>query len=369
MAPFDFLPNSEISPTFTKCQDPGGVYNCLGDAFAAMGCAAIANADVNSTFFRYSPNKLQSDCYYYCDNESAEYSGNVFGEILEQAHGTFLGARGNHYPGPNNYKPYQITDQTKARCSKVLGCPSFASEQLQTIGHNQLCTFIGVHTSEADNGNICNVKEIVKSVVPGGAINAITLTSGLLYTTSKRLSKSIHDELFAVNMRSYRKRPLTGRSRSPVVVSDKSDVQLAWPNESEIYVGAEYDHCLMPDYGGELFTLKKAKLVQPDWRDINGALIMPWHNYSSLRPGTLVVANSQVYQALINHLQVVGESDINISVPVLLRSKGNSGSTSEGPSHDPGTDAFANLKAVFVSWPEDKNGTTVSTQQMVIDKE
>lgn len=95
MAPLDYLPESVSTPTFLKRLAPDGVYNRLGDAFSYMGTAAIANADVDSTFFEYTPDELQPDCHYYRDCESA------VGEVLGQAHGTFIGARGNHYPGPN----------------------------------------------------------------------------------------------------------------------------------------------------------------------------------------------------------------------------------------------------------------------------
>lgn len=56
-------------------------------------------------------------------------------------------------------------------------------------------------------------------------------------------------------------------------------------------MGAEYDHRLMPDFGGPVFTLDKAKLVQPNWQNVKNDFITPWMNYDQLRPGVLVVAN------------------------------------------------------------------------------
>ncbi|KAJ3905613.1 hypothetical protein F5879DRAFT_988130 [Lentinula edodes] len=372
MAPFDYLPGSVSTSTFTKRRDLGGVYDCLVDSFTSMGSSAIANADVDKTFFRYVPNEHQPDCQYYRDSESAEYSGNVFGEILGQAHGTFVGARGNHYPGPNASKPNQITDQTKTRCSIVIGCPSFAPDRLKNLWHNQLCTFVGLRDSELDSNNV-NTKEIVKSITPGHSVDAITLTGGLMYTTSKRSSTvNIRDnqEPTSVTTRSYKKRPLsvedgssTGMDSDAVNNRHKAVV---WPSENDIHLGAEYDHRLMPDFGGRLFALKRAKLLQPDWRDINGGLIVPWSNHTSLRPGTVVVANvsiraftvrsrgmhrpeRKVYQALINHLQVVAESDIHVAVPVPLSVNTVEGRSTVVLGHDSGAAAFDALKAVFVS--------------------
>lgn len=50
----------------------------------------------------------------------------------------------------------------------------------------------------------------------------------------------------------------------------------------------------MPDFGGPVFAFEKARLIQPDWRDVNGDLIPPWLNHKLLRPGTLVVANMSI---------------------------------------------------------------------------
>ncbi|KAJ3853200.1 hypothetical protein EV368DRAFT_64302 [Lentinula lateritia] len=322
MAPFDYLPGSVSTSTFTKWRDLDGVYNCLVDSFTSMGSSAIANADVNKMFFHYVPNEHQPDCQYYRDCESAEYSGNVFREILGQAHSTFVGARGNHYPGP--------------KASKI------------------------------------NVKEIVKSITPGHSTDAITLTGSLMYSAPKQshtVNNRAAGEPLSVTSQLYKKRPLSVADGPANMDSDEDINQchaVVWPSESKIYLGAEYDHRLMPDFGGRLFALKRAKLLQPDWRDINGRLIVPWNNHSSLRPGTLVVANisirtftvrsrgphqpeRKVYQALINHLQVVAESDIHVLVPTPL-----SVTTVEGQSlvilgHDSGAAAFDALKAVFIS--------------------
>ncbi|KAH7871981.1 uncharacterized protein C8R40DRAFT_1174053 [Lentinula edodes] len=385
MAPFDYLPGSVSTHTFLRRLSSDGVYDRLAEAFSGMGTAAIANADVNDTFFQYTPNEMRPDCHYYRDSESAEYSGNLFGEILGQAHGTFVGARGNHYPGPNAARPNQITDQSKARCSIAIGCPSFAPDRLKTIWHNQLCTFVGLRDSEMDSS--ISVKEIVKSTTSGRGIDAITLTGGLMYTSPRRhrdMKSGECSELSTV-VPLYKKRPLPGQdvdsSSSSVAATGVDQDTLIWPSGmhcvllvalcdhvlgNDIYVGAEYDHRLMPDSGGRLFALKKAKLVQPDWRDISGSLITPWSNYASLRPGTLIIANvsirtfivrgkasrkpeRKIFQALINHLQVVAESDVHVSVPEPLRLKSAVGCVSAEYAYDSGEAAFVDLKTTFAN--------------------
>ncbi|KAJ3861218.1 hypothetical protein EV359DRAFT_66664 [Lentinula novae-zelandiae] len=66
---------------------------------------------------------------------------------------------------------------------------------------------------------------------------------------------------------------------------------LGFPPDASISVGVQYDYKLMPDYSKKLFALNKPRLLQPDWRKLNGELIVPWKNYQQLRPGTVVVAN------------------------------------------------------------------------------
>ncbi|KAJ3809825.1 hypothetical protein F5876DRAFT_77400 [Lentinula aff. lateritia] len=349
MAPFDYLPGSVSTSTFTKRRDLDGVYNCLVDSFTSMGSSAIANADVNKTFFHYVPNEHQPDCQYYRDS-----------------HSTIVGARGNHYPGPKASKPNQITDQTKTRCSIVIGCPSFAPERLRDIWHNQLCTFVGLRESESNSNCMINVKEIVKSITPGHSTDAITLTGSLMYSAPKR-SHTVNNravgEPLSVTSQSYKKRPLSVADGPANMDSDEDVNQcnaVVWPSESEIYLGAEYDHCLMPDFGGRLFTLKRAKLLQPDRHDINGRLIVPWNNHSSLWPGTLVVTNISIRTFTVRSRGLhqpewkvtfwqSSESDIHVLVPTLLSVTTVEGQSSVILGHDSGAAAFDALKAVFIS--------------------
>ena len=92
----------------------------------------------------------------------------------------------------------------------------------------------------------------------------------------------------------------------------------------EIAIGAFYDPRLLPDYGGTLFRLVHAKLVQRNVVDDTEALIPPWEAYDKLRPGTLVLMKVQlltfnfedqqrngtrkIYQFLIERLRVLAPS-------------------------------------------------------------
>ncbi|KAJ4493166.1 hypothetical protein C8J55DRAFT_485852 [Lentinula edodes] len=187
---------------------------------------------------------------------------------------------------------------------------------------------------------VIDIKEIVKGTQSDGDFNAITLVSGVLY----KMPESDN---------SHRNRSAEPRSAEGPIKKCSIDVMNAEgnaleklvhvkstpqiPNDSEISVGALYDPKLMLDYGGEVFSLDKAKLIQPNWCKMDNTLIVPWKNYLHLRQGTLIVVNISirmhvlqpknrkkpkqkayiifVYQAIINFLKVVAESDIPVAYP------------------------------------------------------
>lgn len=104
MSQFNYLPNSLPSATFKMRANPGGIYDRLAKSFTEMGPIALANAEINQDFFPHNFGESWSMNYSYRDCDSALFSANVFGEIVGQAHGTFVGAQGNHYAGkdPSN---------------------------------------------------------------------------------------------------------------------------------------------------------------------------------------------------------------------------------------------------------------------------
>ncbi|KAJ3851612.1 hypothetical protein EV368DRAFT_83353 [Lentinula lateritia] len=258
------------SPIFQARVKPGGIYDELSDLFSSMGPSAIANAEFGVDFFRQNFGDDFTSHFSYVDKESEEFNANVFGEILSATHGTVI-----------------------------------------------------------------DIKEIVKGTQSDGDFNAITLVGGVLY----KMPESDN---------SHRNRSTEPRGVEGPIKKCSIDVMNAEGNALEKLahvkstlqipnVGALYDPKLMLDYGGEVFSLDKAKLVQPNWCKMDDTLIVPWKNYLHLRQGTLIVANisirmhvlqpknrkkpkrkayiSFVYQAIINFLKVVAESDIPVAYP------------------------------------------------------
>ncbi|KAJ3878151.1 hypothetical protein F5879DRAFT_988131 [Lentinula edodes] len=345
-----------MSPIFSDRTKPNGVYDRLAKSFADMGPAAIANAEVNEHFFRHNFGESWSANYSYRDCNSHEFSANVFGEVVGQAFGTYTGAQGNHYAGPDLENPIKITDSTKTKCTIVIACPTAAPPAIQNLFYNQICTFDGVREAdkveEIRSDTDVDVKEIVKSLRSGGEAEAIILTGEPLYTVLKKEKSkkySSQREPAVISKSRLVKRGLDNEYKQPhdVTPLDLPEAVVnpcvlpIIPKSQEIYLGAEYDHRLMPDFGGPVFALDRAKLIQPNWRNLKNEFITPWMNYDALRPGVLVVANvgirvyvltpksssgvtKKIYHATINSLKVVAESAVMVTIPSAIAVSGRS---------------------------------------------
>ncbi|KAJ4468583.1 hypothetical protein C8J55DRAFT_564735 [Lentinula edodes] len=306
-----YTPGSFTSPRFEFRQRLGQIYDELTQLFKDMGPTAIVNAEYGIDFFHEKYSNEWSMHFCYVDGESQEFTGNLFGEVLGNIHGTAVGAQGNHFTGN-------------------------------------------------DRSSLAVVKEIFKEVISDRPLDAITLTGPLLYMapqaerrlgtkegidtnniTSKlkkrKLTQSTNGEKDLPDVRPWHRGPALvlprlGLSNAVAAEAVRGGMGSA-DTDANITIGVQYDYKLMPDYGGKVFALNKAHLLQPDWHKINRDLIVPWKNYLQLRPGTVVVANvsfrlhvlqpkdkrqlkQKVYQAVINFLKVVAESDLPVESPV-----------------------------------------------------
>ncbi|KAJ3884579.1 hypothetical protein GG344DRAFT_83823 [Lentinula edodes] len=273
----------------------------------------------------------------------------VVGEVLGENHGTLLGAQGNHYPGKDNGNV--ITDQSKAKPVIVIGAPSGKHGGMSDIFYNQICTFFDIcrHESIGETKEKFNVKEFVKSINNNHEMDAMILTGNLLYsvrdfafileitfTQSSQVHKNDDNSSTPSGTAShspYKKRRLDERgSENSTTSTSVADVDaVIYPELDQIVVGARYDHRCMTGYGGNGFNQCFAELIQPDWKDIDGNLILPWEFHDKVRPGTLVVVNvslqvyvipqkdslpkNKVYNAVINSLRVWAESDVPLALP------------------------------------------------------
>jgi hypothetical protein len=82
---------------------------------------------------------------------------------------------------------------------------------------------------------------------------------------------------------------------------------------SDVLLGAFYDPRVLPDFGGPLFQLVHAKLVQRNLTDVSDKLIPPWETYAKLHPGTLVLMKVQLLTFDIEDMQRNGSRKVRRS--------------------------------------------------------
>lgn len=68
---------------------------------------------------------------------------------------------------------------------------------------------------------------------------------------------------------------------------------------SERRVGDTYPPKKLPDHRGEYFNHSKARLVQRDFKDIDGTLIAPHELYEKLTEGTLILVQVSLVTYII----------------------------------------------------------------------
>ncbi|KAJ7231605.1 hypothetical protein C8J57DRAFT_1250967 [Mycena rebaudengoi] len=74
-------------------------------------------------------------------------------------------------------------------------------------------------------------------------------------------------------------------------------------------VGDTYELDSLPDHRGPYFAHQESKLVQRDYRDVNGELITPGELYEKLTEGTLFFAQPQnkIYHIYVEKLRIINK--------------------------------------------------------------
>ncbi|KAK7471088.1 hypothetical protein VKT23_002503 [Stygiomarasmius scandens] len=378
MSAYDYRPGTHSSPLFDARRNPQGLYQYLVTLVdQRMQKAAFANAVPGQDYVRAV--RPGTRTYGFMDGQGRPFTTNVFREIMGPKYGTLITARYNHYPGENRFNPIALDDHSKP-CKAVLalGCPSFATEAVADLWHDQLCSAVElqrydrVWEEEVARNAIASgqkpesflVKEFVKNTDVSNLFdpqpNCMLLIGPVMYTTPPQglqtQDSSLPTRTAAVATREGMKRrrlrvdgssvstasedmeqssgtastpanavTVATAASAPNVADTTSTSGRLFPRGDQIFVGATYDPSLQYDYGGAAFNLVNSRLVQPDFRDTRQRLICPWDFYDKLRPGTIVIANIDIavylmngrktYHANILSLRILGESDVPVERP------------------------------------------------------
>ncbi|KAJ3932053.1 MAG: hypothetical protein NXY57DRAFT_1038730 [Lentinula lateritia] len=384
---YSYLPGCIKTPSFENRSKPGGVYDKITTGFMRMGANAIANAELNQDLFRFNFAQAWSSNYSFRGIDSKQYMGNVFGEIVGQAHGTHIGAQGNHFAGNDPTHPRLLDDYTKTKCTIVLGCPSFATPAISDLFYNQICTLSSVRDADKEEEIRSDLtvipKEMVKSLKPGGDLDGI-ICMVLRCIRYSRGTETLTMSTLVLPHPSRREilrsvigpHPMNTNQNNAKTFNHSRVHQSLWFFRL-VYVGAEYDHRLMPDFGGPVFVMKKAKLIQPQWTNINNDLIVPWEYYNYLRPGTVVVATicievfvmpvgtdaktlRKIYHASITSLKVVAQSELVVLPPTPSIMKKNT-------NRSPELSSAAATALAAIDWSTSSTSPSASSSDHTLD--
>ncbi|KAL0062095.1 hypothetical protein AAF712_011022 [Marasmius tenuissimus] len=360
---YDYLPNSIDTPGLRARAGPNSFYNHLTGMIGSMGKGALCAVEVGEDFRKRQDGK--SVHYGFVNKEGKVFSANIFGEVVGSAHGTALGAAGTHYWGRDSGNLIPITDSSKVKHQVVLGVPSFATEAVADLFHDQIVTVSNVRSKDMDeeDGPV-NAKEAVKSSTGEGDPDLLVLTMGQIYTTTREEGKGKNKETTPKRMMKKRK---AGQMDAPdeTSASQQAAPDLSrlldasqLPPASAVRVGAEYPPNVFPDYGRPGFRHRLAKAKQPAVYNERGQLIPLWTFFDALRVGTLLMANvniqvwviqndnnvvRKVYHLIVCSLRVVARSDIAVTKPVPSLLAGNAPDSQEDVVRDEASAALQSL--------------------------
>ncbi|KAJ7131261.1 hypothetical protein C8R44DRAFT_613104, partial [Mycena epipterygia] len=277
-----------------------GMYDEIATTLDAMGSKALGNLDCPTDFIRYQPSG--STNIEFRDNEGQEFRTLIVGEIAGSNTGTVLRATGNYYAG-NDFKPINDS-KTGVKDILALVMPSLSTDKMANFWDNQTGgAFSGEFRARPRRVNLAMFQEYIVrtwmcSLKEGSNLDDIIMCHMLpKYAVSCSLLPP--------------PKPLIHRLVSTAATLAASASGLPFfVLASAIKLGAVYDTCLISDYGGPYFALRKNGVVQLDVRDGtpggNNALILPWDFYERLKPGTLVLVSVSLRIFIMNDTDAKG---------------------------------------------------------------
>ncbi|KAG8915492.1 hypothetical protein FRC00_003831 [Tulasnella sp. 408] len=213
----------------------------------------------------------------------------IFGEVLSPLYGTRISAKGNVYP-PNK----QLHSSDKIKWAFAIGLPSDATHAYNIVHDRQLsvihrefddsCTLYRQRAEEARNdptsvepGTEPEYKHFLRSSDMNGPLDTILLTTENIYTMSASSAKTLGPGAKSLPSR-LRTQQSTGSSSNIAEAS-------ASVNLKTTYSPAE----IFPDHTGEQFLHHQGcRVVQLDFRDIEGNLVPMGDVRRVFRPGTFI---------------------------------------------------------------------------------
>ncbi|KAJ7448419.1 hypothetical protein FB451DRAFT_1243090 [Mycena latifolia] len=311
------------------------MYDGIVDEPKALGDTNLCAHELDATFIRAKPDF--SGNIYYENFDGTPFVASFIAEIGSQAQGTWMAAYPKNSP-PASKLPYTDVGSKSHRMVLALRCPTAAPDQLRTMFVNgaAVCDTIRAadEAQEKERGENFDVTECITCGEGEGgseAVEDIVLLLRLHKTYEVPNDNSKDNSSSAPRTPRKRITKVDSTEESSEKSDNLGDVDMdAAAQVIERQVGDTYPPNRLPDHKGPYFAHDKAKLVQRDYRDVDGSLIAPHELYEKLTEGTLVLVmvslvtyvitgqtnekgepmtNKKIYHILVERLKILDHGD------------------------------------------------------------
>ncbi|KAJ6612629.1 hypothetical protein B0H10DRAFT_2192374 [Mycena sp. CBHHK59/15] len=342
------------------------MYDVLAEEAQALGDSNLGAHEIDSTFFRASPDPKGN--IFYQKSDGTPFVASFIAEIGSEGRGTWMAAY--YKKSPPAHKLAMTDASSKShRMVLALRCPTGAPPEICSMFRNGLaaCDTIrgGDEIHEADNNERFDVTEWINGEEDARAEDMVLLvrlhpTYEVPYSSAKQESSP--------SSRTPRKRiSKVGPAANPDDLPHSMDeVDMAHSEPTERKIGDKYPPSKLSDHWGPYFAHEKAELVQRDYTDKEGKLIAPEELYATLTEGTLVLVmvslatyvirdqktekgvplpDKKIYHVLVDRLKVLDRGDVqpwNPPVPEMPEARVYSPMTPQRKARDDATDTAFN---------------------------
>ncbi|KAJ6631914.1 hypothetical protein B0H10DRAFT_2206319 [Mycena sp. CBHHK59/15] len=244
-----------------------------------------------------------------------------------------------------NFDSQPYTDMTSKSHKMVLAlrCPTGAPEPLRTMYRDGVAVCDAICARDEEHEGEKGEQFEITDWISCGKGDENTVDKMILLAWLDQTYEIPHSNNTDTSSRSSRtpRRMITKVGSATTSCDGAADVDMEAMQVTKRKVGDYYPPDQLPDHQGPYFAHNKAKLVQRDYKDVDGTLIAPCELYSKLTEGTLVLVtvslvtyiitdqknekgdpkpDKKIYHVLVDRLRILDHGDgeaWNPPVPAL----------------------------------------------------
>ncbi|KAJ7776562.1 hypothetical protein DFH07DRAFT_798577 [Mycena maculata] len=322
-----------------RSRNSPSIYDGCVDALERLGQHSLAAHDFDVTFGRVVED--EKFISYVNLSNAKVFTAHLIAEIGSESEGTWMAAY------PKKIPAYKLPLADKASAHRMIiaaRCPTGAPPKLVQLYNDFMAVLDGVRTKDSDEeeqqGERFQVTEWVTRSDGAWDKPCDIMQLRLAPTYEAPKSRSKKESTPPSRPRNQKSQPVPQDTDMESIDNDSTakegekDTSPAPPKERK--VGDAYDPDCLPDHRGPYFAHQKSKLIQRDYKDVDGDLIAPQEVYGKLTEGTLFSAQitlhtyiwdgnpgfprNKIYHIYVERLKILdkGYSQAwNPSIPVL----------------------------------------------------